>query len=154
MDITSFQNKLEALREYIFLKIEWDCQWPLMSFETYLEYRKEEPNINHWLRLLNGKEKSKRNAFDVIRIWNETGVLLGRSNGHRQYQNQGLAAMSQSEIQRNYYNRGIQNSQNRNLSGLLGLSFDGIVGIPGQSSKFCWPFHFQVPSSSRSRRLG
>lgn len=112
--------KLEILKEYLFLKIDWDCEYPLMSFETYQQYRMDEPNIAYWMRILNAGVKAEhKRAKQTLEVFDQTGLLLANTN-HREWMGQQMAAMSAEEILKNYYNRGIGASQNRSLFGAIG----------------------------------
>lgn len=130
-----YRNKLEILKEYLFLKIDWDCQWPLMSFETYLNYRREDPNIGGWLKILNAQvrneEKQVKKTMDTF---NQTGMLLAASQ-RRQYAHQ-LAALSFEEMRQWHSQQRIGNCQNRSLLGSIGSPFSAISALFGLSSPF------------------
>lgn len=113
-------NKLEILKEYLFLKIDWDCEYPLMSFETYQQYRMDEPDISHWMHILNAGVKAEhKRAKQTLEVFDQTGLLLANTN-HREWMGQQMAAMSADEIRKNYYNRGIVASKNGSLFGAIG----------------------------------
>lgn len=129
-----YVKKLDYLKEYLFLKIDWDYRWPLISFDVYLEYRSEDPNVLRWLRLLLvQKENVKTEAKRALDIYNQTGVLLGR----RQYANQ-LAQVSAEDMMRHYQNQRLLGVQNDNRLNVFG-SLSNVVGLSSLvSNPFGW----------------
>jgi|ERR1700743_142852 len=122
-------KKLDYLKEYLFLKIDWDYKWPLISFNTYLEYKSEDPNVLHWFRVfLSQKVEEKTDRDKVLNIYNR---MLSYE---RRYANQ-LAAINMEDRCSYYRSQGLGASQN--INGLFGL---GLYNVLGMTSFMSNPF--------------
>lgn len=129
--MTDYINKLEILKEYLFLKIDWDCLYPIMSFDTYQEYRKEEPNIAYWLKVLNdGVKRENIEAKKILEVFDQTGLLLAQTN-HKRWMHQQMAAISYEEMLQHYRQERVANSPNRSLLGTIGSPFSAISSLFG-----------------------
>ena len=135
--MNEFVSKLEALREYICLKIDWDTSWPLMSFETYLEYKKDDPNVLHWLRVFLVQAAIKPAPAKPKEYHNDMAGLMNQRNINRQ-----LGNIPIDDVLRHYRSQGLANQQMANQRTMgLGYGLSGLFGnIVGNPFPFPNPF--------------
>lgn len=135
----NLNDKLDALQEYIDLKIYWEGSWPLMSFSQYWSYRKEDSEAKRWLMVLNLQSKPIPTQPRREKITRDYDGMFALANVPNERRNAQLASLLGHEGARLYeINKRIQvaNQNNRALLGniispfaAMGSVFNSTLGF-------------------------